>query len=148
MDYDVLGEIRGCMSIVVVCWLMLRRSSAPTLWHNVAKVGPLSLACDWRIRYGYLPSERNPADAPNRAYDLLPGKETCTRDRGLHARSRFQRRSIGHVVVYFRWRRPIRRDVRKPRRNLACDRLHCMFAVLIRTLAPPPFVQWLRACSS
>ena len=42
------------------------RSSAGTLRWPVRKAGALSLACGWRWRYCYLPSESNPADAPSR----------------------------------------------------------------------------------
>ena len=42
------------------------RSSAGTLRFQVRQAGALSLACGWRWRYGYLPSESNPADAPSR----------------------------------------------------------------------------------
>ena len=42
------------------------RSSAGTLRHPVAQAAALTLACDWRWRYVYLPSESNPADDPSR----------------------------------------------------------------------------------
>ena len=42
------------------------RSGAPTLRHPVKQAGAISLACGWRWRYGYLPSESNPADDPSR----------------------------------------------------------------------------------
>ena len=37
------------------------------LGRRVAEIaGALSLACGWRWRFAYLPSESNPADAPSR----------------------------------------------------------------------------------
>ena len=42
------------------------RTSAGTLRAAVGQVAALSLACAWRWRYAYLPSESNPADAPSR----------------------------------------------------------------------------------
>ena len=42
------------------------RSSAGTLRHQVSQAAALSLACDWKLRYAYLPSESNPADDPSR----------------------------------------------------------------------------------
>ena len=42
------------------------RSSAKTLRWQIRKAGAVSLACGWRWRYCYLPSESNPADAPSR----------------------------------------------------------------------------------
>ena len=41
-------------------------SCAPTLRRAACQVGALCLAGDLRLRYGYLPSESNPADAPSR----------------------------------------------------------------------------------
>jgi hypothetical protein len=46
------------------------RSGAPTLRHPVRQAGALSLACGWRWRFGYLPSESNPADDPSRGVVL------------------------------------------------------------------------------
>ena len=42
------------------------RSSAPTLRLVTAQAGALCLVGDLRLRFGYLPSESNPADAPSR----------------------------------------------------------------------------------
>ena len=42
------------------------RSSAGSLRFPVQQAGALSLACGWRWRWCYLPSESNPADAPSR----------------------------------------------------------------------------------
>ena len=50
----------------VLAALQKGRSSAPTLRHPVKQAGAISLACGWRWRYAYLPSESNPADDPSR----------------------------------------------------------------------------------
>ena len=42
------------------------RSSAPTLRTGVARFGAISVAADLLVRYAYIPSESNPADAPSR----------------------------------------------------------------------------------
>ena len=60
---------RGCFLVdaqAVLYALQKGRSGAPTLRHPVGQAGALSLACGWRWRYGYLPSESNPADDPSR----------------------------------------------------------------------------------
>ncbi len=59
------------------------RSSAGTLRHQVGQAAALLLACDWRMRFAYLPSESNPADAPSR------GKKPASRPlrRGSSART-------------------------------------------------------------
>ena len=46
------------------------RSSAPTLRHEVKRIGALSLAGGWCLRYVYVPSAFNPADAPSRGKHL------------------------------------------------------------------------------
>ena len=53
------------------------RSSAGTLRFPVQQAGALTLACGWRWRDGYLPSESNPADAPSR------GAKPITRRRAV-----------------------------------------------------------------
>ena len=50
----------------VLAALQKGRSSAGTLRHKTKQAAALALACDWKIRYGYLPSESNPADDPSR----------------------------------------------------------------------------------
>ena len=50
------------------------RSSAPTLRRAVAQAGALCLAADFRLRFGYLPTESNPADAPSREQDRDAGR--------------------------------------------------------------------------
>ena len=42
------------------------RSSAPTLRHELQRIAALSLAGGWCMRYVYVPSAFNPADAPSR----------------------------------------------------------------------------------
>jgi len=53
------------------------RSSAPTLRLAVAQAGALCLAGDLRLRFGYLPSESNPADDPSRG--VGPRRRTSRR---------------------------------------------------------------------
>jgi len=60
-------------------------NSAGTLRWPVRRAGALSLACGWRWRYCYLPSESNPADAPSRG--------EAPRDRARRAGSDEARRS-------------------------------------------------------
>ena len=57
------------------------RSSAGTLRHPVAQAAAVCLACDWRWRFAYLPSESNPADDPSRGVCLVRSRE-----KPLHAR--------------------------------------------------------------
>ena len=42
------------------------RSSVGTLQREVRRVGALTMACDLVVRYCYMTSESNPADAPSR----------------------------------------------------------------------------------
>ena len=69
-------------AISVLSALQKGRSSAPTLRRSVRRASSLILAMWVRIRFGYVPSELNPADAPSR------GK--CGKPR---------RRPIGRVVL-------------------------------------------------
>ena len=64
-----LQSDRGCMLLdTKAVWGALQkgRSSAPTLRRVVSQIGAQCLACDWRLRYEYLPSENNRADTPSR----------------------------------------------------------------------------------
>jgi hypothetical protein len=42
------------------------RSSSPTLQKVISKIGALSMMGDIVVKYVYVPSEYNPADAPSR----------------------------------------------------------------------------------
>ena len=42
------------------------RASAPTFTHQVRKLAALAVAGDLLLKYIYIPSEDNPADAPSR----------------------------------------------------------------------------------
>ena len=42
------------------------RSSSGTLGREVARIGAIAVAADLLVRYVYVPSESNPADAPSR----------------------------------------------------------------------------------
>ena len=60
-----LHSHRGCFLVdaqAVLGALKKGRSSAGTLRHPVAQAGALALACNWKLTFGYLPSESNPAD--------------------------------------------------------------------------------------
>ncbi len=67
------------------------RSSAGTLRHPVSQAAALLLACDWRLRFAYLPSESNPADAPSRGRKPTrrrrPERKAAQLPRGEPARS-------------------------------------------------------------
>ena len=71
-------------AISVLSALQKGRSSAPSLRICVRRISALVLAANLRIRYGYIPSEWNPADAPSR---------------GLHPLRR--RRRLGHPASRF-----------------------------------------------
>ena len=49
------------------------RSSAPTLRHELKRIGALSLAAGWCMQYVYIPSAFNPADARSRGQKLVGG---------------------------------------------------------------------------
>ena len=65
---------------VVMSALQKGRSSAGTIRHQVCQAGALTLACNWKIKYCYLPSESNPADDPSR------GVVRCRRPGGKNGR--------------------------------------------------------------
>mmetsp|Transcript_109505 Transcript_109505/g.349328 ORF Transcript_109505/g.349328 Transcript_109505/m.349328 type:complete len:270 (-) Transcript_109505:8-817(-) len=71
------------------------RSSAPTLRRVVSQAAAASLAGDLKIRWGYLPSESNPADAPSRG-KCMKARRKIVRQRGRqtlasHAEVRLRR---------------------------------------------------------
>ena len=61
----------------VLAALQKGRSSAPTLRHQVGQAGAIIMACGWRFRFAYLPSESNPADAPSRRQTDHEATEGC-----------------------------------------------------------------------
>jgi len=79
-----LHSHRGAFLIdaqAVAAALQKGRSSSGTLRHPVMQAGALTLACDWRWRFAYLPSESNPADWPSRGKRYL--KATSRRPKRL-----------------------------------------------------------------
>jgi hypothetical protein len=59
------------------------RSSAPTLGAEIARIGAITVAADFLMRYAYVPSESNPADGPSRG--VVNKRVLCTRQ--VHKRS-------------------------------------------------------------
>jgi hypothetical protein len=82
------------------------RTSAKSLWLPVCQVAALSLACDWKLSYAYLPSESNPADPPSRG--VLPRRGR---------RNGVQKTCLKH--------RTVRRHMAKSLRNLRRDDIAC-----------------------
>ena len=70
-------------------------SSAPTLRREVRRIGALSLAGGWCLRYVYVPSAFNPADAPSRGKNLsgtpLQGPRKKTKPNVLSAEDKIYR---------------------------------------------------------
>ena len=48
------------------------RSSAPTLRRSLRRSAAVSIACDWRTHFHYIPSESMPADVPSRGIRTRP----------------------------------------------------------------------------
>ena len=73
------------------------RSSAPTLKHAARVAGAMSLACGWRWRFVYLPSESNPADDPSRG--AKPVRRVRRTGRVRHSRAVIRSRDHCKSIV-------------------------------------------------
>jgi hypothetical protein len=105
---QALHRHRGAFLVdaqVVMYALQKGRSSAGTLRHQACQAAALCLACDWKIRYAYLPSESNPADDPSR------GVIRCRRPGGQNGRVRI----------------PVKSAIRKQRRKTRGERIVSRF---------------------
>ena len=85
------ARLHGCRGLFLVdaqavqAALQKGRSSAPTLQRAVRRVGALSLACGWRWRFGYVPSEDNPADDLSRGRRRHPSvRRTFLKEKRIH----------------------------------------------------------------
>jgi hypothetical protein len=70
------------------------RSSAPTIKAEVRRAGAICLGCDMLVRYIYIPSESNPADAPSRGINSKSGLKRWPKN----TRSNPDCNSTGHTA--------------------------------------------------
>ena len=84
------------------------RSSAPSFHRPVRQAGAITLAADWLLRYGYIPSESMPADRPSRGKGPLARRRRQRADRlePMLAKHATQRRREVRVSDPCYWPRP------------------------------------------
>ena len=81
------------------------RSSAGTLRHPIAQAGAIMLACNLRLRFAYLPSESNPADAPSRGVRVprasrLKCKKSMKSKQSRDARAEQRATDLARVMAF------------------------------------------------